>query len=135
MRIGITGITGSLGSALARYFARQGHIVIGMSRDELRAERLMAAHGGLDGNVRCAVVSAGLADTEQMTRVFDGCHWLIHAAALKRISGSVYATEEIVKTNIVGTMHVLKMAREVGVKRLMVISSDKAAEATNLYGA
>lgn len=129
-RIGITGISGSLGEALTKALA-PGGVVVGISRDELKAERVMALHA----NVRCAVVAAGLQDEATMRRAFDGCDVLIHAAALKRISGSVYATQELVKTNVIGTMTILRVARDIGVKKVVVISSDKAVEATNLYGA
>lgn len=129
MRIGITGISGSLGTALADAFSKS-HILVGITRDELKAEKVMA---GRD-NVRCMVVAAGLDDEAAMLRAFDGCHMIIHAAALKRISGSVYAAHEIVKTNIVGTQTVLRVARELRVRKVIVVSSDKAVEATNLYG-
>ena len=133
MRIGITGISGSLGSALAASLAPH-HTVVGVTRDELKAEAVMAQHAAT-GAVRCMVLAAGLADRDGLTKAFDGCKAIIHAAALKRIGGSVYATDELVKTNVVGTMHVIQAARAVGVERLVLVSSDKAVEATNLYGA
>lgn len=129
MRIGITGISGSLGTALVEALHKE-HVVVGITRDELKAEKIMA---GRD-NVRCMVVAAGLDDVAAMRRAFDGCHMIIHAAALKRISGSVYASQEIVKTNIVGTQNLLRVARDLGVRKVIVVSSDKAVEATNLYG-
>ena len=129
MRIGITGISGSLGTALVEALHKE-HIVVGITRDELKAEKVMAGKE----NVRCMVVAAGLDDEATMRRAFDGCHMLIHAAALKRISGSVYAAHEIVKTNIVGTQNVLRVARDLRVRKVIVVSSDKAVEATNLYG-
>lgn len=132
MRVGITGLSGSLGTALADELS-QTHVVVGITRDELKAEKIAARY--LGQNVRAMVVAAGLADRDQLCRAFDGCEWIIHAAALKRISGSVYATEEILKTNVLGTMHVLHAARAVGAKKVVVVSSDKAVEATNLYGA
>lgn len=128
MRIGITGISGSLGTALIDGLAK--HVLVGITRDELKAEKIMADRE----NVRCMVVAAGLDDEAAMRRVFDGCDVLIHAAALKRISGSVYAAQEIVKTNILGTQTVLRVARDLGITKVVVVSSDKAVEATNLYG-
>jgi UDP-N-acetylglucosamine 4,6-dehydratase len=133
-RIGITGLSGSLGTALAEYFSRE-NIVVGMSRDELKAEKIAARYGAMAGNVRCMVVAAGLDDPEAMARVYDGCDVLIHTAALKRISGSVYATQELIKTNVIGTINVLRMARELRISKVVVISSDKAVCAQNLYGA
>lgn len=129
MRIGVTGISGSLGTALVEAFQKD-HVVVGITRDELKAEKIMAGKE----NVRCMVVAAGLEDEAVMRRAFDGCHMLIHAAALKRISGSVYAAHEIVKTNIIGTQTVLRVARDLGIRKVILVSSDKAVEATNLYG-
>jgi UDP-N-acetylglucosamine 4,6-dehydratase len=129
MRIGITGISGSLGAALVEELHRS-NILVGITRDELKAEKVML---GKD-NVRCMVVAAGLDDEAALRRAFDGCEVLIHAAALKRISGSVYAAHEIVKTNIVGTQTILRVARDLHIRKVIVVSSDKAVEATNLYG-
>lgn len=135
MRIGITGISGSFGSALcADLAADPSHTIVGIARDELRAEQIMARYRRQHDNVRVMVIAAGLADEDAMNRVFKGCDLLVHAAALKRISGSVYATEELVKTNVIGTMHVLEVARKQGIQKTLIISSDKACEATNLYG-
>ena len=132
MRIGITGISGSFGSALCADLSQDpNNIIVGMTRDELRAEQIMARH---PGNVRVMVIAAGLQDVSAMERAFRDCDVLVHAAALKRISGSVYATEEIVKVNILGTINVLEVARKLGIKKTLFISSDKACEATNLYG-
>lgn len=131
MRIGITGISGSLGTALVQALTeREQNVVVGVTRDELKAEKVMAGRE----NVRCMVVASGLDDEVALRRAFDGCQFIIHAAALKRISGSVYAAHEMVKTNIVGTQTILRVARDLGVKKVVVVSSDKAVEATNLYG-
>lgn len=131
MRIGITGISGSLGTALVQALTKHGlNVVVGVTRDELKAEKVMAGRE----NVRCMVVAAGLDDEVALRRAFDGCQVIVHAAALKRISGSVYAAHEMVKTNIVGTQTILRVARDLGVKKVVVVSSDKAVEATNLYG-
>jgi UDP-N-acetylglucosamine 4,6-dehydratase len=133
-RIGITGLSGSLGTALAEYFAPRQHTIVGITRDELKAEKLHARFAET-GNVRCMVVASGLEDREGLARAFDGCDVLIHAAALKRISESVYATQELLKTNIDGTLNVLRVARELRIEKVIVVSSDKAVQATNLYGA
>ena len=132
MRIGITGISGSFGSALCADLSQDpSNTIVGITRDELRAEQIMARH---PENVRVMVVAAGLQDGNAMERAFRDCDILVHAAALKRISGSVYATEEIVKVNILGTINVLEVARRLGIQKTLFISSDKACEATNAYG-
>lgn len=135
-RIGITGISGSLGMALANHYVNAGiGPIVGITRDELKAEQMSDKYGGINGPVRVMVVPEGINDTEKMREVFRGCDVLIHCAALKRISGSVYASEEMMRTNCVGTMNVLRAATDIGVQRVVVVSSDKAVEPTNLYGA
>lgn len=136
MRIGITGISGSLGTALTARLVEAGiGPIIGITRDEFKAETIGNKYGGIGGQVRCMVVSEGINNTNKLTEVFRGCDTLIHCAALKRISGSVYAAEEMMQTNVVGTMSVLHAATSAGIGKVLVISSDKAVEPCNLYGA
>lgn len=135
MRIGITGLSGTLGTALCRALIDAGiRPVVGITRDEFKAEQIAAQYGGIGGDVRVMIVAEGVKDQAKLTEVFRGCDVLIHAAALKRISGSVYAAEEMVETNVMGTLSVLKAATAAGVGKVLVISSDKAVQATNLYG-
>lgn len=135
-RIGITGISGSLGTALTEHYVNAGiGPIVGITRDELKAEQMSERYGGINGPVRVMVAPEGINDTEKMREVFRGCDVLIHCAALKRISGSVYASEEMMQTNCVGTMNVLRAATDVGVQRVIVVSSDKSVSPSNLYGA
>ena len=135
-RYAITGISGSLGSALTARLVEAGlGPIVGVTRDEFKAEQISNRYGGIGGNVRCMVVSEGITNTDKLVQIFKGCDTLIHCAAMKRISGSVYAAEEMVSTNVVGTMSVLHAATQAGISKVLVISSDKAVQATNLYGA
>lgn len=106
--------------------------IVALSRDEVKsgdlADRLGAAVPGL----RCML--GDVRDPERLEEVFRGCDAVIHAAALKRISHSVYSPGEMVKTNIQGTINVIQAAAAVGVARVLVVSSDKCAEPVNLYG-
>jgi len=136
MRIGITGGSGSLGTALIARLVEAGiGPIVTITRDEFKAEQISNRYGGIGGNVRCMVVSEGIKDQAKLTEVFRGCEVIVHAAALKRISGSVYAAEEMVETNVMGTLSVLKAATAAGVQKVLFISSDKAVQPTNLYGA
>ena len=136
MRIGITGGSGSLGTALIARLVEAGiGPIVTITRDEFKAEQISQRYGGIGGNVRCMVVSEGIKDQAKLTEVFRGCEVVVHAAALKRISGSVYAAEEMVETNVMGTLSVLKAATAAGVQKVLFISSDKACQPTNLYGA
>jgi UDP-N-acetylglucosamine 4,6-dehydratase len=136
VRIGITGISGSLGSALCAELVAAGiGPLVGTTRDEFKAEQIGNRYGGVGGQVRVMIAAEGINDTKKMEQIFRGCEVVVHAAALKRISGSVYAATEMIETNVNGTLSVIRAATNAGVSKVLVISSDKAVQATNLYGA
>lgn len=139
MRIAITGATGSLGGALIERLksdklATGRHVegVVALSRDEVKSGDFAERHADY-APLKCQL--ADVRDEARLEEVFRGCDVVVHAAALKRIGHSVYSPEEIVKTNVQGTINVVRAATEAGVGRVVVVSSDKACEATNLYGA
>tara|TARA_Y100000310_G_scaffold139258_2_gene138555 strand:+ start:1759 stop:2802 length:1044 start_codon:yes stop_codon:yes gene_type:complete len=136
MRIGITGGSGSLGSALIRdILNRERGTVVTLTRDEYKAQLMAERYGGAGGNVRIMLVADGLANQHRLAEVFRGCDVLIHAAALKRISESVYSSAEMLAVNAIGTQNLLAAATEIGVKKVLIISSDKACAPINCYGA
>src|SRR5690606_10629866 len=65
----------------------------------------------------------------------QGVTTVVHAAALKRVDALEYDPEEAVKTNVLGAMNVAAAARRAGVHRVLGLSTDKAAQPVNLYGA
>lgn len=136
MRIGITGGTGSLGSALiAELVRRRLGPIVTITRDELKSHLLNQQYGGLAGEVRVHTVPAGVSDAQRLGDVFRGCDVLIHAAALKRVDQFTYGSaESMLQANVLGTRHVLRMALEVGIRKVLVISSDKASAPINVYG-
>lgn len=73
-------------------------------------------------------------DKERLTRAMRGCTYVVHAAALKRIEVGNYAPDEIIKTNILGTMNAIDAAAYNGVSRFVFISSDKAWQPISPYG-
>ncbi len=129
----ITGGTGSFGRAfvravLARYTPRR---VVVLSRDELKqyemAQEFTApAMRFFIGDVR---------DRERLVRAFDGVDYVVHAAALKHVPIAEYNPLECIRTNIYGAENVINAAIETGVKRVVALSTDKAANPINLYGA
>ena len=133
MRIAITGSTGSLGSALITALAEREDVtrIVALSRDEVKSGDLAERWASLP-TLRCQL--ADVRDEQRLEEVFRGCDVVIHAAALKRVTLSVYSPEEIIKTNVQGTINVIRAATEVGVAKVLVVSSDKAVEPTNLYG-
>src|SRR3989304_7541550 len=104
----------------------------GVSRDEVKSGDLDERWGACLPQLRCQL--GDVRDAERMEELFRGCDVVVHAAALKRVGHSVYSPGEVLKTNVLGTMAVVRAATEVGVGRVVVVSSDKAVEPTNLYG-
>lgn len=129
----ITGGTGSFGKqcvkdVLARYKPRR---LIVYSRDELKQFEMQQQFDGkmmryFIGDVR---------DKERLSQAFNGVDFVIHAAALKQVPAAEYNPMECIKTNINGAENVIKAALENGVERVVALSTDKAANPVNLYGA
>ncbi len=74
-------------------------------------------------------------DKERINRAFRGVDIVIHAAALKQVPAAEYNPFEAVKTNILGAQNVINVAIDQGVKKIIALSTDKAANPINLYGA
>jgi UDP-N-acetylglucosamine 4,6-dehydratase len=133
MRVLITGGTGFFGRALARALLVGGaDRVVLYSRSESRqaiiASRFRAyanAHFFL-GDVR---------DRERLEEAMWGCDTVAHCAALKRIDAVADNPGEVRKTNVAGSANVISAALAAGVKRVLMISSDKAAAPSTSYGA
>ena len=134
MKVAITGSTGSLGGALITALAGRIDVtrIVALSRDEVKSGDLADRWDKLLPSIRCML--GDVRDQPRLEEVFRGCDAVIHAAALKRISHSVYSPGEMVKTNIQGTINAIQAAAAVGVARVLVVSSDKCAEPVNLYG-
>ena len=133
MRVAITGGTGTLGRALISRFLTDGYgRVVSVSREEVKAGDLQDAY---PDHPALRVFLGDVRDRDRLKQAFTGCDTVIHAAALKRVMTGSYSPLEIILTNIQGTVNAIWAAKEAGVKRLLLISSDKAVHATNLYGA
>lgn len=132
MNVAITGGTGSLGRALCvRLLARADvERLVVLSRDEAKQETLEREVD--DPRLRCFL--GDVRDEARCRMAFQGCQTVIHAAALKRIPAGAYNPLEFIQTNVLGTVRVIFAALAAGVSRVLVISSDKAVEPTNLYG-
>lgn len=132
----ITGGTGSLGHALTAKFLSEGSRVTVVSRGEL-AQAQMAARFDRHPNLRMFL--GDVRDQERMEEIFSShdpqntC--VVHAAALKRVDDTACNPDEMVETNVQGTRRVLRAARYAGVRRVVFVSSDKAVQPTNAYGA
>jgi len=74
-------------------------------------------------------------DKERLHRAFSNVDYVIHAAALKQVPAAEYNPFEAVKTNIIGAQNIINVAIDQGVKKIIALSTDKAANPINLYGA
>ena len=132
----ITGGTGSFGkkcteTILKRY---QPNRLIIFSRDELKQFEMAQVFS--DKEYPCMRYFIGdVRDKERLNRAFHGVDYAIHAAALKQVPAAEYNPFEAVKTNIFGSQNVINVAIDQKVKRVVALSTDKAANPVNLYGA
>jgi UDP-N-acetylglucosamine 4,6-dehydratase/5-epimerase len=129
----ITGGTGSFGkkytkTLLERYKPKK---IIIYSRDELKQFEMQQVF-----NHDCMRYFIGdVRDAERITHATKGVDYIIHAAALKQVPAAEYNPMECIKTNIYGAENVIKAAIQNKIKKVMALSTDKAANPINLYGA
>jgi len=130
----VTGGTGSFGkkfieTVLDRYQPKK---VIVYSRDELKQFEMQ--HKWPKDNVMRYFIG-DVRDYKRLKRAMEGVDVVIHAAALKQVPAAEYNPFEAVKTNIIGGQNVIDAALSQGVKKVIALSTDKAAAPINLYGA
>lgn len=130
----VTGGTGSFGRKFAEIMLRdfQPKKLIIFSRDELKQHEMRAA-GFERPNVRFFI--GDVRDRERLFRALHGVDVVVHAAALKQVPACEYNPMEAVKTNIFGTSNVVEAALDAGVRKVLALSTDKAVNPVNLYGA
>jgi len=128
----VTGGTGSFGKRFIASVLKQNvKKVIVFSRDELKQYEM--AQEFTDPRVRFFI--GDVRDKDRLYRAFDGVDIVIHAAALKHVGACEYNPFEAVKTNIHGAQNIIEAAIDRGVKKVIALSTDKAASPINLYGA
>lgn len=129
----VTGGTGSFGKKfisiiLKKYKPRK---VIVFSRDELKQFEMQQTY-----NQPCMRYFIGdVRDEHRMEQAMYGVDYVVHAAALKQVPAAEYNPMECIKTNVNGAQNVINAAIKCGVKRVIALSTDKAANPVNLYGA
>jgi UDP-N-acetylglucosamine 4,6-dehydratase len=130
----ITGGTGSFGKKFIDIMLRefQPKKLIIYSRDELKQHEMRVA--GFD-HPSLRYFIGDVRDLERLRRAMHGVDIVVHAAALKQVPACEYNPMEAIKTNIVGTSNVVEAALDAGVKKMMALSTDKAVNPINLYGA
>jgi UDP-N-acetylglucosamine 4,6-dehydratase/5-epimerase len=130
----VTGGTGSFGKKFIRIMLDEYHPskIIVFSRDELKQYEMQAS-GFNHPSLRYFI--GDIRDKERCKRAFDGVDVVIHAAALKQVPACEYNPMEAIKTNILGSSNVIDAAIDSGVSRVVALSTDKAVNPVNLYGA
>lgn len=132
----VTGGTGSFGQKFARVVLNRykPRKLIIFSRDELKQFE-MRRHFSSEINPAIRYFIGDVRDKDRLYRAFEGVDVVIHAAALKQVPACEYNPLEAVKTNVMGAANVIDAAIDCGVKRVLALSTDKAANPINLYGA
>lgn len=131
----VTGGTGSFGRKFVKTLLEntEARRVIVFSRDELKQSEMQREFSKHDERLRFFI--GDIRDLERLQRAFHGVDYVIHAAALKHVPILEYNPFEAVKTNILGTQNIISAALDQGVQKVVLVSTDKAANPANLYGA
>jgi UDP-N-acetylglucosamine 4,6-dehydratase/5-epimerase len=132
----ITGGTGSFGKKFIETVLNNHNPqkIIVYSRDELKQFEMQQKWPD-DGSVPIRYFIGDVRDLSRLKRAMETVDIVIHAAALKQVPATEYNPFEAVKTNVLGAQNVIDAAFETGVKKVIALSTDKAAAPINLYGA
>ena len=130
----VTGGTGSFGNELVKYLLKNYKCkkIIIFSRDELKQFNMQKKFEKYK-NLRFFI--GDVRDLERLKQAFKGVDFVIHAAALKHVPAAEYNPHECIKTNINGSSNIITAAIEEKVKKVIALSTDKAVNPVNLYGA
>ena len=133
----VTGGTGSFGKKfvelILQKFPNIQRLVI-YSRDELKQfEMSQQFSNNKYPGIRYFI--GDIRDVRRLTRACEGIDIVVHAAALKQVPAAEYNPIEFIRTNVLGSENVIEAALDSGVKRVVALSTDKAAAPINLYGA
>jgi UDP-N-acetylglucosamine 4,6-dehydratase len=129
----VTGATGSFGKSFIKRLLLDNQInsVIAFSRDELKQFEMQNEIK----NSKLHFVLGDVRDYQRVLQVTKGVDFVVHAAAMKQIPASEINPVEAIKTNIFGAENIVNASITCGVKQVIALSTDKAANPANLYGA
>ncbi len=129
----LTGGTGSFGRKFTQILLAELPIkkLIIFSRDELKQHEMRQKYD--DSRLRYFI--GDVRDRERLHRAMQGVDLVVHAAALKQVPSCEYNPFEAVKTNILGAANIIDTAIDAGVSQVLALSTDKAVNPINLYGA
>ncbi len=132
-KILVTGATGSFGKTFVRSLLEEfpEALVVAFSRDELKQFEMKSEFS----SSRISFLLGDVRDYKRVLQATDGVDVIIHAAAMKQIPAAEENPMEAIKTNILGAENIVNAAIENKVSRVIALSTDKAANPANLYGA
>ena len=133
----ITGGTGSFGKKLVATLLKQYPSVrrlVVYSRDELK-QFDMSQDYPITKYPMIRFFLGDVRDRDRLRRAMEDIDIVIHAAALKQVPAAEYNPFEFIKTNIIGAQNIIETSMDMGVQRVVALSTDKAAAPINLYGA
>lgn len=132
----VTGGTGSFGKNFVKTLLDQrrvGRLVI-FSRDELKQYEMQQQFADHPHFSSLRFFLGDVRDIDRLRMAFRGIDYVVHAAALKQVVAAEYNPFEFIKTNVIGAENVVRAALDNNVKRIIALSTDKAANPVNLYG-
>ena len=132
----VTGGTGSFGKHFTKTMLEKYHpkAIRIYSRDELKQHEMRQRFSDT-GDSPMRYFIGDVRDLDRLKRAMEGVDIVVHAAALKQVPSCEYNPLEAVKTNIHGAQNVIDAAIDTGVEKVVALSSDKAVNPVNLYGA
>ncbi len=129
----ITGGTGYIGrNLIRRLLPLNPHSIRVFSRDEVKHFKVME---DFKNNPKLRSLVGDLRDYDRVNQAAKGCDIIIHAGAMKRIDMIEYNVFEAIKTNVMGSMNVVRAALENEVEKAILVSTDKTCSPVNTYGA
>ena len=131
----VTGATGSFGQMFVKTITERFNPrrVIVYSRDEWKQSEMQKDKAFTQGQVRFFL--GDVRDKDRLCLAMRGVDFVIHAAALKQVPAAEYNPHEFIKTNVDGATNVVEAALNEGVSKVIALSTDKAVNPVNLYGA
>ncbi|MDD5431274.1 MAG: SDR family NAD(P)-dependent oxidoreductase, partial [Candidatus Pacebacteria bacterium] len=131
----VTGGTGSFGQKFTETLLKQNLCkkIIIFSRDEFKQHEM--AHRIHDPENKLRFFLGDIRDLSRVERAFSGVDIVVHAAALKQVPALEFNPLEAIKTNVLGTQNIIDASLNKKIKKVVLVSTDKAVNPINLYGA
>tara|TARA_Y100000590_G_scaffold386192_1_gene458820 strand:- start:1170 stop:2168 length:999 start_codon:yes stop_codon:yes gene_type:complete len=133
----ISGGTGSFGKFLAKYLLKNYNVkkIIIFSRDEQKQFNMQNEEIFLSNKKKMRFFIGDVRDRNRVYRAIENVDYIFHAAALKHVPATEFNPFEAVKTNIIGAQNIIDASLDLGIKKVIALSTDKASAPINLYGA